>query len=109
RHRVVADRRASGIREELGIAVHGPDNLGSFVSALFRGDLRPVPEHARSALCRVERPDGAGIFLPTDQTDRWVYAHQLARGQQPSDFTAAGFVDLIRTASGFQPREARVL
>jgi len=109
RYLVAADGPASGIREELGIAVHGPDNLGSFVSALFRGDLRPVPEHARSALFRVERPDGAGIFLPTDQTDRWVYAHQLARGQQPSDFTAAGFVDLIRTASGFPTVEPEVL
>ena len=64
RYLIAADGAHSRIRTALGIAMRGPDGIAHVVNALFRAPLwRLLGEH-RYGIYSVDRPDGAGHFLP---------------------------------------------
>ena len=111
RYLVAADGANGGIRARLGIPLHGPDDLGTYVSTLFRAEFDPSVAERRCALHRIEHPTAAGIFLPTGNGNRWVYAHQLREeeGETEAELTADRFVQLIRTGSGHPNLEPEIL
>ena len=92
-------RRASPVREALGIARHGPGVLQHWMNVIFETDL-PTMVQGR-ALRSVLITDINGTFVPRGN-GRWLMAVQVLpeRGQRPEDFTVDHCRDLIRRGAG---------
>jgi putative polyketide hydroxylase len=96
-----ADGAASGIREQLGIALDGPHGLGHFINVYFRADLDRWVAHRPALLFWIASGDVRGVFQPLDARGRWLC--QIAYDGSPStleSFTAARCVAWIRAAVG---------
>jgi 2-polyprenyl-6-methoxyphenol hydroxylase-like FAD-dependent oxidoreductase len=108
---VAADGAGSAIRTGLGLRMEGPDNLGDFVSTLFRADLWDTLDERRCALYRIETPQAAGVLLPTSAGDRWVYGRSWhpELGEQLADYTVERCTELIRAATGLPDLQLEIL
>jgi 2-polyprenyl-6-methoxyphenol hydroxylase-like FAD-dependent oxidoreductase len=108
---VAADGARSAIRTGLGLRMEGPDNLGAFVSTLFRADLWDTLDERRCALYRIETPEAAGVLLPTSSGGRWVYGREWhpELGEQLTDYTVERCTELIRVATGLPELQLEVL
>lgn len=108
---VAADGARSSIRAGVGVRMEGPDNLGNFVSALFRADLRDTVGERPCGLYRIETPLAAGVLLPTSAGDRWVYGREwhTELGEQLEDYTVERCTGLIRAATGLSDLKLEVL
>jgi putative polyketide hydroxylase len=92
-----SDGAHSAVRTSLGIAMHGPGELGEFLAVLFRAPLHEVVGDRRHGLHMIQQSARTEVFLPAGDGDRWVYSRSLeARG----DFSTAELLDLIRTGAG---------
>lgn len=70
---VGADGHRSTVRTTLGIPMEGPDDLGRFLSILFRADLAEVLGDRVYGLYMVERPGGPPVIVvPSGADDRFV-------------------------------------
>jgi 2-polyprenyl-6-methoxyphenol hydroxylase-like FAD-dependent oxidoreductase len=105
---VGADGHRSTVRSSLGIAMEGPDDLGRFLSILFRADLSDVIGETRYGLYTLPGPIGpAGppmVVVPSGVDDRFVLGVPLPPGIDEAGI-AAGFpldrcVALVREISG---------
>jgi 2-polyprenyl-6-methoxyphenol hydroxylase-like FAD-dependent oxidoreductase len=99
RYLIAADGAHSRIRAALGIAMHGPDELGHVVTTLFRAPLWPLLAEHRYGIYSVDDPDGAGTFLPAGRGDRWVYG-TWAEAQDVDRYTPERLVRRIRAGAG---------
>jgi putative polyketide hydroxylase len=99
RYVIAADGAHSRIRRALGIAMRGPDDIGHVVSALFRAPLWPVVGDHRHGIYSVDRPEGAGTFLPAGRGDRWTYGTWVER-HEIDHYTPQRFVERIRAGAG---------
>lgn len=99
RYVIAADGAHSRIRQALGIAMRGPDDIGHVVSALFRAPLWPVVGDHRHGIYSVDHPEGAGTFLPAGRGDRWTYGTWVER-REIDQFTPRRFVERIRAGAG---------
>ena len=98
---LAADGAASGIREQLGIALDGPRGLGHFVNVYFRADLDRWVADRPALLFWVVSSDARGVFQPLDARGRWLC--QIAYDGSPStfeSFTATRCIEWIRAAVG---------
>jgi putative polyketide hydroxylase len=96
---IAADGAHSRIRQALGIAMRGPDDIGHVVSALFRAPLWPIVGDHRHGIYSVDHPEGAGTFLPAGRGDRWTYGTWVDR-REIDHFTPRRFVERIRAGAG---------
>jgi putative polyketide hydroxylase len=89
---VGADGHGSTVRRGLGIAMHGPDDLGRFLSILFRADLSKVLGERRYGLYVVGEP-GPGrpptVVVPSGADDRYVLGIPLPPGMDDAAVAAA--------------------
>jgi 2-polyprenyl-6-methoxyphenol hydroxylase-like FAD-dependent oxidoreductase len=116
RYLVGADGPGSTVRDGLGIAMDGPDDLGQFMSILFRARLSDVLGGRLYGLYMLQ-PDGpAGpptVVVPTGTDDRFVLGIPLPPGMDAAALTAAFPVDrcieLVRTAAGRPELEVEIL
>lgn len=108
---VAADGARSSLRAGLGIPMQGPDNLGAFLSTLFRADLWDAVGDNRYGLYRVEAPPAAGVLVPTSTNDRWVYGREWhpERGEKLADYTPERRTELIRAATGISDLAPEIL
>ena len=98
---LAADGAASGIREQLAIALDGPRGLGHFVNVYFRADLDRWVAARPALLFWVASGDVRGVFQPLDARGRWLC--QIAYDGSPSTlegFTAERCIAWIRAAVG---------
>jgi putative polyketide hydroxylase len=98
---LAADGAASGIRDQLGIALDGPRGLGHFVNVYFRADLDRWVANRPALLFWVASGDVRGVFQPLDARGRWLC--QIAYDGSPStfeSFSAARCIAWIRAAVG---------
>ena len=72
---VGADGPYSIVRRLLGIGVEELDELGEWVQAVVRADLRAVIGKRRCVLHVVEHPEAEGILVPVG-SGRWSHAQQ---------------------------------
>lgn len=104
---VGADGPRSEVRERLGIRMDGPDDLGRYLSLLFRADLSDVLGATRYGLYLVGEP-GPGrppiVVVPSGADDRYVMGIALPPGIDDAAVTEAFPLDrclaLIREAAG---------
>lgn len=111
RYVIGADGAHSVVRNELGIAMEGPDDLSQHTTVLFRAPLWDVVGERRHGLYAIMRPDAPGVLVPAGRGDRWLYGREWAPGQAPERDSVGDLVREIRLAAGvpnLMPRVERV-
>jgi putative polyketide hydroxylase len=106
---VGADGTRSTVRELLGIATHGPSDLGDYATILFRADLWSKLPDTPYGLYQLAGPV-PGVMVPTGPDDRWVLGMPWDPRSAPfSDYTPERCVELIRAATGLPRLEVELL
>ncbi|MGK5678130.1 FAD-dependent monooxygenase [Actinoplanes sp. URMC 104] len=104
---VGADGAHSLVRESLGIAMHGPGELGDFLAVLFRAPLAGVVADRRHGLYMIQE---SAVFVPVGDGDRWLYSRNWDPATERwEDFPAARVTDLIRAGAGVADLPVRIL
>jgi 2-polyprenyl-6-methoxyphenol hydroxylase-like FAD-dependent oxidoreductase len=111
RYAVGSDGTRSTVRRLAGIPFDGEEKLGRWWTVLFRADLKRRIPGPLAVLYVIDGSDHETIFLPTDKSDRWVFAIRLPEGSgERFDATDLARVRrLIRQASGVDDLEIEVL
>jgi putative polyketide hydroxylase len=111
RYMVAADGVYSQVREQLGIAMEGPDHLNEYLSILFRANLRALLQHRVYGLYFIQHPEAPGLFVTTSANDRWLFAMEWhpERGERIEDYDSQRCIHLIRTAAGVADLEVELL
>jgi 2-polyprenyl-6-methoxyphenol hydroxylase-like FAD-dependent oxidoreductase len=106
-----ADGAHSTVRERLGIAMVGPDDLAEFHNVAFTaplGDVVRAHQH-RYGLNIITHPDAAGVLTPDGPHDRWRYTREWRPGQaRLVDLPETDLAHLIVTAAGVSSLEPRI-
>jgi len=109
RYLVGADGTRSAVRAALGIATHGPDNLGEYMSILFRADLWSALDAPRFGLYQLDGPV-PGVFVPAGPDDRWVLGMPWdPRSGDAASWTTDRCIDLVRGGSGIPDLDVEIL
>ena len=88
RYLIAADGAHSTVRNELGIAVHGPGGFMHAASVLFRAPLWDVAGAHRYGIYDIGHPEAPGALLPAGRGDRWIYGVRWEPGtRQLEEFT----------------------
>lgn len=110
---VGADGHRSAVRAALGIPMVGPDDLGRFMSVLFRADLSDVLGAATYGLYVIEGEGPPTVLVPSGADDRFVLGVPLPPGMDDATVEAAfppeRCVALIRAAAGRSDLPVEVL
>ncbi len=72
---IAADGAGSRVRRSLGIEMHGPPRIQSFLMIHFGADLREVVRERPGVLHFVVDPEAGGAFVAHDIDREWVYMH----------------------------------
>ncbi len=90
RYLLACDGAASSIREQLGIAMFGPDNIGSLLNIYFHADLTPYVRGREGALYWIVNAEVPGVFIALDNRRRWLLntPFRLAPGESADRFDA---------------------
>ncbi|HEV7731592.1 MAG TPA: FAD-dependent monooxygenase [Candidatus Binatia bacterium] len=95
---LACDGAASPAREQLGITMLGPDDIGSVLNVYFHADLTPYIAGREGPLYWIVNAETAGVFIALDNATRWLFNTPLQ--------TDAGAIStehcraLIRRAAG---------
>jgi len=76
---LACDGAASPVREGLGVAMEGPDDIGCLLNVYFHADLTRFVAGRESALYWIVNPDAAGVFIALNNVDRWLFNTPIAR------------------------------
>ncbi len=110
RYLIAADGAHSTVRNELGIAVHGPGRFMHAASVLFRAPLWDVAGAHRYGIYDIGHPEAPGALLPAGRGDRWIYGVRWEPGtRQLEEFTEERFTGLIRLATGVADLQPEIL
>ena len=77
---IAADGAHSIVREQLGIAMIGPDNLADYERVEFTAPLWQLAGEHRYGLYLITRPDAAGVLAPRGPGDRWSLSREIPAG-----------------------------
>ena len=109
-----ADGAHSAVREHLGIAMVGPDDLAEFHNVAFTAPLDDVinAHQHRYGLNIITHPEAAGVLTPHGPNDHWRFTREWRPGQpRLIDLPEIDLAHMIITATGvpsLQPRVERV-
>jgi 2-polyprenyl-6-methoxyphenol hydroxylase-like FAD-dependent oxidoreductase len=115
---VGADGHGSTVRQALGIAMEGPDDLGRYLSILFRASLRSVLGDRVHGLYLLPTPGAPAeapptVVVPSGVDDRYVLGVPLPPGPPPAAVEAAfpleRCLEMVRAAVGIPDLEVEVL
>lgn len=99
---LACDGAASAVRERLGIAMLGPDDIGSILNVYFHADLSRFVAGREGPLYWIVNGDVAGVFIALDNAGRWLFnaPFRLAEGESVARFTADDCRAKVRRAVG---------
>ncbi|MEO8602567.1 MAG: FAD-dependent monooxygenase, partial [bacterium] len=100
RYLLACDGAASAIREQLGIAMLGPDNIGRLLNIYFHADLTPYIAGREGALYWIVNADLAGVFIALNNRDRWLLNTPFRADATLDGFTPDVCRGLVRRAVG---------
>jgi putative polyketide hydroxylase len=106
-----ADGAHSTVRERLGIAMVGSDDLAEFHNVAFTAPLVDVvrAHQHRYGLNIITHPEAAGVLTPDGPHDRWRYTREWRPGQaRLVDLPQTDLAHLIATAAGVSSLEPRI-
>lgn len=109
---IAADGASSPTRRRLGIATHGVERIGEYLSILFRADLSTVVGPERFGLYILQGLGGPApsVALPTSKDGRWVLATPWRDDVRPaSTLRPHDLVDLVRRAAGVAELDVQLL
>jgi putative polyketide hydroxylase len=111
RYVVAADGAHSWVREQLDIAMEGPDHLADFLSILFRADLKRFITGRFHGLYVIQHPQAPGVLVPTSTDGRWVFGMQWhpEHGERVEDYDSERCINLVRTAVGLPDLDVELL
>jgi len=112
RYVIAADGAHSPTRQRLGIAMHGVERIGDYLSILFRADIASIVGPEVHGLYMVQGLGGPmpAVVLPTSNDGRWVLAAPWrADAQPPASLTTDVLGDLVRRAAGRRDLAVEVL
>ena len=112
RYLVAADGANSPIRRRLGIASHGANRIGEYLSILFRADIGSIVGPELSGLYMLQGLGGPApsVALPTSDDGRWLLATPWRSDVRPiSTLGPDDFVGIVRRAAGSETLEVEVL
>lgn len=102
RYLIGADGAHSAVRGELGIAMHGPDDLAHGALALFHAPLWELVGERRYVLYSVGGEQDPNSFLPAGRGDRWLL------GTRGIDLDEREALRRIRTGAGVPSLPVRI-
>jgi 2-polyprenyl-6-methoxyphenol hydroxylase-like FAD-dependent oxidoreductase len=101
RYLVAADGAGSAVREALGIAMSGVEEVASAVSITFAADLREIVRTRPGVLHWLYGPPRRGTLIAHDPGRLWAYSIKLPPGRvDVTQFRGDRAVALIREALG---------
>src|SRR5262249_33822539 len=107
-----ADGAHSAVRERLGIALVGPDDLAEFHNVTFTAPLNDVigAHQQHYGLNLITHPEAAGVLTPEGGLhDRWRYTREWRPGQpRLIDLPETELTRMIATAAGAPGLESRI-
>ena len=102
RYVVGADGAHSSVREMLGIPCDSLGSEGDHLATLFRADLSAAVSGMPYALTAIVTPGFEGMFVPTGESDRWIYDIEWhpETGETLADWPVERIASRIRAAAG---------
>ncbi|MBO0816368.1 MAG: FAD-dependent monooxygenase [Actinobacteria bacterium] len=97
---IAADGAHSTVREQLGIAMHGPGNLADYERVEFTAPLWQLAGEHRYGLYVITRPDAAGVLAPRGPGDRWSLSREVPVGTRGLAGLGQDLIGLIQRAAG---------
>ena len=95
------DGAGSGVRQMLGIEMHGPPLIQCFLMIHFAADLRDVVAERPGVLHFVLDPAADGAFVAHDVDREWVFMHAFDPSTETvDDYTDARCLEVVRAAAG---------
>jgi putative polyketide hydroxylase len=109
RYLIAADGASSPLREQLGIASHGPGHFAHRMAISFHADLSAATKDRKVFACWVV---SLGGYLVRRDADKglWQLSAPYApeNGERAEDFTTERCLDLIREAAGLPDVDATI-
>jgi putative polyketide hydroxylase len=109
---IAADGAHSTVREQLGIAMAGPDDLGDYERVEFTAPLWQLVGEHRYGLYVITRPDAAGVLAPRGPGDRWSLSREIPAGSRGlaglGQDDLAGLIQRAAGASALRPQIERL-
>jgi 2-polyprenyl-6-methoxyphenol hydroxylase-like FAD-dependent oxidoreductase len=98
---IAADGAHSTVREQLGIAMLGPDDLADYERVEFTASLWQLAGEHRYGLYVITRPDAAGVLAPRGPGDRWSLSREIPAGARGLAGLGQGdLIGMIQRAAG---------
>jgi putative polyketide hydroxylase len=98
---IAADGAHSTIREQLSIAMAGPDDLADYERVEFTAPLWQLAGEHRYGLYVITRPGAAGVLAPRGPGDRWSLARETPVGTRGlAGLGPGGLAGLVQRAAG---------
>jgi putative polyketide hydroxylase len=98
RYLLACDGAASPVRERLGVAMVGPDDIGNLLNVYVHADLRPYVGGREGPLYWIVNAESPGVFIALDNATRWLFNTPF-KGS-PAAFDAERCRALVRRAAG---------
>eukprot|EP00166_Cyanidium_caldarium_P004205 ctg_433.g277 len=107
---IAADGNRSGIRNSLGIGVHGPGTLSNNMMVFFEANLQGIVKHSGFVLCYLQNPKFAGGFMTSDDPNVGAVSVEYdPQKESVADYTEGRCVEMVRAAMGVPELELKVL
>lgn len=107
---IAADGAHSQLRNQLGITMEGPDNLGKFCNIYCEIDIKEWTEHRPCAGYFFTDPQLSGRWLASiDGDKRWIIGISFAKGMTRETFTDKYCINEVRRVVGLPNLEVNLI